>query len=83
MGQQEDQGIQIWATAVKIFFDSNLARELLETGNKHLAESGRNHHQTCGLSITHNNILDRSSDTGNNRLGELLMDIRKTLGYNL
>ena len=62
---------------------SNLARELLETGNKHLAESGRNHHYACGLSITHKNILDRSSHTGNNRLGELLMDIRKTLRQNL
>ena len=67
----------------KFLTGSNLARELLETGNKDLAESGRNHHYACGLSITHKNILDRSSHTGNNRLGELLMDIRKTLRQNL
>ena len=62
----------------KLLSGSNLARELLETGNNHLAESGRNHHYACGLSITHKNILDRSSHTGNNRLGELRMDTRKT-----
>ena len=67
----------------KLFSGSNLARELLETGNKHLAESRRNHHYACGLSITHKNILDRSSHTGNNRLGELLIHIRETLRQNL
>ena len=68
---------------LKLFYGSNLARELQETGNKHLAESGRNHHYACGLSITHKNILDRSSHIGNNGLGELLMDIRTTLRQNV
>ena len=63
----------------KFFSGSNWAKELLETGNKHLAVSGRNHHYSCGLSITHKDVLDRSSHSGNNRLGELLMDICKTL----
>ena len=67
----------------KLLSGSNLARELLETGNNHLTKSGRNHHYACGLSITHKNILDRSSHTGNNCLDELLMDIHKTLRQNL
>ena len=58
---------------------TDLAKDLLATGSKYLAESGRNQHYACGLSITHKDILNKATHTGRNRLGHLLMDTRQKL----
>lgn len=58
---------------------TELATELLQTGNKHLAESGRDKLYACGLPLTHSDVLNKTAHTGKNRLGHLLMRIRGDL----
>lgn len=58
---------------------SDMAKHLLDTGNKYLAESGRGHFWACGLSLTHKDILKKSEHPGSNKLGKLLMSIRSSL----
>ena len=54
------------------------AAELLATGNKKLAESGRDKFFSCGLSLTDKHILNKTK-WGVNTLGRLLSDIRQDL----
>ena len=72
---------KVMADLLRVKFSSGsvLARELLDTGDKYLAESGRDLIYACGLPITHKDILNRSAHTGKNRLGHLLMEIRHSL----
>lgn len=58
---------------------SELANELLKTGDNHLAESGRDQFYACGLPMTHKDIYDAKAHTGQNRLGKLLMNLRLKL----
>ena len=58
---------------------SELARELLATGDKHLAESGRDQFYACGMSFVNKDVLNKQSHTGKNMLGQFLMEIRRTL----
>ena len=58
---------------------SALGQELLNTGNKFMAESGRDNYYSCGLSFTNKNILDRKAHTGKNNLGAFLMERRDSL----
>lgn len=51
-------------------------KQLLATGNKSLAETGKNSYYACGLSITDKDILDKSKWSGNN-LGLMLEEIRR------
>ena len=57
-----------------------LAQELLATGDKQLAESGRDQFYACGMSFVNKNVLNKQSHTDKNMLGQFLMEIRRTLG---
>ena len=43
---------------------SELAQELVATGDKHLAESGRDQFYVCGMSFVNNDVLNKQSHTG-------------------
>ena len=58
---------------------SELAQELLATGDKHLAESGRDQFYACGMSFVNKDVLNKQSHTCKNMLGQFLMEIRRTL----
>ena len=64
---------------VKFTPDSDLAKELLSTGDKHLVESGGNKEYACGLSLVNKDIFDKKKHSGKNRLGTLLMERRGVL----
>ena len=76
---QKSEVIMAQLLEAKFTPGSELAKVLLATGTKYLAESGRNQRYACGLSITHRNILDRTAHTGGNRLGHLIMERRQFL----
>lgn len=57
---------------------SDMARKLQDTGNKLLAESGKESYFSCGMPLTHPDILD-SLKWKSNKLGELQMKIRNEL----
>ena len=56
-----------------------IATELIATGARRLAESGRHDFYAVGLPITHKDILDTSKWTGKSKLGEILMSIRQQI----
>lgn len=58
---------------------SDVATNLLQTGDKYLAESGKNKLYACGLPMTSKDVLNRTAHTGKNRLGQLLMKKRAEL----
>ena len=72
------EGIMEKLLGIKFAPDTELARELLSSGNKLLAETGKGKFYPCGLSITDKNILDTSKWSGN-VLGKLLGKIRLAL----
>ena len=72
------KGIMEKLLGIKFAPDTELARELLSSGNKLLAETGKGKFYPCGLSITDKNILDTSKWSGN-VLGKLLGKIRLAL----
>ena len=75
-------GVPLWVEyvllGIKFAPDTELARELLSSGNKLLAETGKGKFYPCGLSIADKNILDTSKWSGN-VLGKLLGKIRLAL----
>ena len=66
---------------VKAKFDQNpeLCDELRATGKKTIAESGKHNIFANGLSITNKDILDMKQWTGQSKLGEILMTVRREL----
>ena len=50
------------------------------TGNKLIAESGRNRFYAISLPITHKDILVADKWTGKSKLGEILMKVRREIG---
>ena len=63
----------------KITQNPKIATELIATGARRLAESGRHDFYAVGLPITHKDILDTSKWTGKSKLGEILMSIRQQI----
>ena len=63
---------------VKFARGTDLAAKLQSTGNKLLAESGKDKFFSCGLPLTHVDVLD-SSKWKSNMLGKLQMQIRNEL----
>ena len=63
---------------IKFVKNSEHANQLLKTGNKRLAETGRGSYYSCGMYITDNDVLDTSKWGGNN-LGLMLQSIRNDL----
>ena len=51
---------------------SDLAKELLSTGDKYIVESGRDKFYACGLSFMNKDIFKKQSHSGKNKLGEYL-----------
>ena len=49
---------------------SELAQELFATGDKHLAESGREQFYACGMSFVNKYLLNEQSHTSKNMLGQ-------------
>ena len=72
----------IMFTLLRIQFKpgSIFATKLLATGNKHLSESDRGFY-ACGLSITDNNVLDKSK-WSSNQFGIMLEKLRHDLHVN-
>ena len=79
MNRCQDQQSDVDLLKVKFTPDSDLAKELLSTGDKHLVESGRNKEYACGLSLVNKDIFDKKKHSGKNRLGTLLMERRDVL----
>ena len=61
------------------FRDEKLARELLDTGNKHLHEAGRDIYWATGVTLGNKNALNAMTWTGDSALGQILMEIRKEI----
>lgn len=76
-----DKSEEVMTSLLEAKFAPNteMATELLATGDKYLAESGRSKYYACGLSITHPDVLKKDAHTGKNRLGDLLMARRRVL----
>ena len=72
------QGVMRGLLGIKFASGSEAAIELLATGEKRLAETGRDPFYACGMSITDRNVLDTSKWMGN-VLGKLLGEIRHAL----
>ena len=62
------------------FRDEKLARELLDTGIKHLHEAGRDTYWATGVTLGNKNALNAMTWTGDSALGQILMEIRKEIG---
>lgn len=77
--QKKSEEIMAALVNAKFTSGSDMATELLQTGSKYLAETGRNMIYACGLSMTHKDVLKKESHTGKNRLGHLLMKQRANL----
>lgn len=58
---------------------TDMAKELLATGNRKLGEAGRDSFYGTGLPITHPDTLDSDKWFGQNRLGKMQMEIRSEL----
>ena len=63
---------------VKFAPGSEMAARLQASGTKLLAESGKDKFFSCGMSLTHPDILD-STKWKSNMLGKLQMEIRDKL----
>lgn len=59
--------------------DERAKQELLDTGAKKLAESGRSPYFASGLSLTSRYILDTTKYTARNKMGEILEQLRTEL----
>lgn len=77
--QKKSEEVMTALVSAKFTSGSDMATELLQTGNKYLAETGKNKIYACGLSMTHPDVLKRDSHTGKNRLGHMLMKQRTKL----
>ena len=75
-------GIMLELTKRKFTQNPNLATELLATGTKNIAESGKHRFFAVGLPITHKDILNEGVWTGESKLGAILMVVRDELNSN-
>ena len=76
--QWDDQRIDLMTSLVKAKCEQHpgVEAELTATGNKLIAESGRDRFYAIGLPITHKDILVADKWTGKSKLGEILMKVR-------
>lgn len=77
----EKQQKQVMTRLLRLKFQANseLAKKLLETDNKVLAEAGVSKAFSIGLPLFHNEIFKKKSWTGENLLGKCLQTIRTEL----
>ena len=76
-GKQKEK-VMLELLRIKFKAGSSMAKDLQATGNKQLAESGRDTFFSCGLSLVHPDVLDPSK-WKSNMLGRLQMKIRSEL----
>ena len=71
----------IMAELIKTKFTdhADLRMELLKTGDKVMAESGRDAHYAIGLPITSKDIFCEAKWSGQNKLGKILCTVRDTI----
>ena len=71
----------IMVELVKTKFTDNaeLGLDLLKTGQKVMAESGRDIHYAIGLPITSRDIFNEAKWSGKNKLGHILCTVRDTI----
>ena len=74
--------IMLELTKRKFSQNPTLATELLATGTKKIAESGKHRFFAVGLSITHKDVLSEGVWTGESKLGAILMVVRDELNSN-
>ena len=74
--------IMLELTKRKFTQNHNLTTELLATGTKNIAESGKHRLFAVGLPITHKDILNEGVWTGESKLGAILMVVRDELNSN-
>ena len=63
----------------KIQQNPKVKAELLSTGTKRIAESGKDNYYAVGLPITSNDILNNIKWSGKSKLGEILMSVRSDI----
>ena len=61
------------------FRDEKLARELFDTGNKHLHETGRHTYWVKDVTLGNRNTLNTMTRIGDSALGQILMEIRQEI----
>ena len=78
-----DQRMELMTSLVKAKCDQNpcVVKELLATGNKEIAESGRDGFYATGLPITHRDILQCDKWSGKSNLGKMMMTIRRDINH--
>lgn len=64
---------------IKFTENRDLKKELLDTGNKILAESGHDQHYAIGLPITSRDVFNAEKWSGKNKLGEILCNVRECI----
>ena len=79
--QCHDQRIDLMTSVVKAKCEQHpgVEAELTATGNRLIAESGRDRFYAIGLPITHKDNLVADKWTGKSKLGEILMKVRREI----
>ena len=72
------EGVMLNLLRIKFKSGTEMAKKLQNTGRKQLAESGRDPFYSCGMSLTHPDVLDVTK-WKSNVLGKLQMKIRDEL----
>ena len=76
--EQSARKVDAEAVTCEVCTGTDLAAKLQSTGNKLLAESGKDRFFSCGLPLTHVDVLDPSK-WKSNMIGKLQMQIRNDL----
>ena len=81
----DDQRVDLMTSLVKAKCQQNpnVVKELKITGNKIIAESGRDRYYATGLPITYKDVLQSGKWVGKSNLGEILMNVRREINQNV
>ena len=81
----DDQRVDLMTSLVQTKCQQNpdVVKELKLTGNKIIAESGRDRFYATGLPITHKDVLQSGKWVGKSNLGEILMNVRREINQNV
>ena len=72
-------GLMVNLVRAKFTQNNNLKKMLMDTKDKQLGETGRDHFFSIGLPLTWKDVLDTSKWTGANHLGLALQTVRDEL----
>ena len=81
----DDQRVDLMTSLVQAKCQQNpdVVKELKLTGNKIIAESGRDKFYATSLPITHKVVLQSGKWVGKSNLGEILMKVRREINQNV